>query len=137
MNNRGGTMIEAALVFPLIILTIMAMISILMFLFEDAASQAGLHQVIRTEAGRKTGTFHGQSGSYNISIELGFQGIHTVMIGKTTVTFDGSGILPRTVNKPLLGHQYLTDERKYVRYIDLFTLEEKEDGDQRSQEQQN
>lgn len=130
MNNKGGSMIEAALVFPVIILTLMGMIAILMFLFEDAAGQAGLHLVIRTEAGRKTGTFHGQPGSTNVSYDRGIRGVHSVINGKTSVTFEGAGILPRVVHKPLAAYQYLTDERKYARYIDFFTLEEEKDGDQ-------
>jgi hypothetical protein len=129
MNQKGGAMVEAALVFPIIILAIMAIIAILMFLFEEAASQAELHLVLRTEAGRQTGTFHGREGSSSVSVDKGIKGIHIVMNGRSSVTFEGTGILPRGFHKPITGYLHLIDERKYVRYIDFFTLEEKEDGD--------
>jgi hypothetical protein len=129
MNQKGGTMVEAALVFPIIILSLMTIIAILMFLFEEAAAQAELHLVLRTESGRQNGTFHGKSGSTNVMIDSGFKGIHKVMNGKSSVTFDEIKILPRGFDKPLTGYQHLTDERKYSRYIDFFTLEEMDDGD--------
>lgn len=135
MNKKGGTMVEASLVFPLIILTLMAMIAILIFLFKDAAGQAELHLVIRTEAGSETGTFHGQPGSSNVSVHSGMKGIHRVMDGNTTVMFQGLGIITRNFHKPIAGYQYLTDERKYVRYIDFFKSEEKEEGEQMENEE--
>jgi len=129
MNKKGGAMVEAALVFPVIILTLMTMIAILMFLFEEAAGQAGLHLVIRTEAGRETGTFHGQSGSSSVEVDRGIKGIHSVMNGRASVTFEGAGILQNPYQKSILGYQHLTDERKYARYFDLFAKEEKNAGE--------
>jgi len=129
MNQKGGAMIEAALVFPMIILALMAVITILMFLFEEAATQAEVHLVIRTEAGRQTGTFHGQPGSSSITIDKSIQGIQSIMKGSTMVTFEGSGMLSEAFRKPINGYQHLTDERKYVRYMDFFTGGHAEDGD--------
>lgn len=129
MNQKGSTIVEASLVFPIIILSIMAMIAILMFLFEEAAAQAELHLVIRTEAGRQTGTFHGSSGSSTVSVGRGFYGIHSVMNGKSSVTFEEIEILPLPVHKSLVAYQHLIDERKYARYIDFFTMKEKKDED--------
>ena len=129
MNKKGGTMIEAALVFPLIILSLMGIIGILMFLVEDAAGQAGLHQVLRSEAGTKTNTYLGHQGLSKAAVGEEFRGIYCVVTGKVSIAFDGSGILSRSFRKPLMGYQYLTDERKYARYIDLFNLEDKYDKD--------
>lgn len=129
MNQKGGAMVEAALVFPIIILSLMTIIGILMYLFKEAAAQAELHLVIRTEAGLYTGTFHGKPGSSSIIVDRSFKGYHRVMNGKSFVTFDATKILPRTFRKPITGYQHLTDERKYCRYIDFFTLEEKYEGD--------
>lgn len=136
MNKKGGTVVEATLVLPVIILSLMGIIGILMFLFEDAASQANLHSVIRTEAGRETGTFHGQAGSYSVTVDRSIKGIHSVMKGESTVTYHGAGMISRTFEKSLTGYQYLTDERKYVRYVDFFSLEELGYGDQTDQSNQ-
>lgn len=134
MNKKGGTMIEAALVFPLIILTLMAIIGILMFLFEAAAAQAELHQAIRTEAGHETGTYHGQPGSTAVATDRGMRGIYSVMNGKSSTFFQGTGLLQRSFSEPLWDYQYLTDERKYARAIDFFLLEDKNDGQQSKKE---
>lgn len=122
-------MVEATLVFPIIILSLMAIIGILMFLFEQAAAQAELHLVLRTEVGRQTGTFLGKQGSTNVSLDKGFKGIHSVIKGRTAVTFADTTLLIRGFRKPMTGYQHMTDERKYVRYIDFFAPEEKENGD--------
>jgi hypothetical protein len=124
MNNRGGTMVEAAVVFPIIILSLMTIIAILTFLFEEAAAQAELHLVLRTETGRQNGTFHGKAGSSSVMVANGFKGIHKVMNGTSSVTFDEIQLLPRGFNKPITGYQHVVDERKYSRYIDIFSQEE-------------
>ncbi len=127
MNRKGGAMVEAALVFPIIVLSLMAIIAIMIFLFEEAASQAELHLVLRTEVGRQTGTFHGKTGSSNVSIRRGIMGIHSIINGTSSVTFEETRILPREVRKPLTGYLHLVDERKYARYMDFFQTEEIED----------
>lgn len=120
MNNKGSTIVEAALVFPIILLSLMTLISILMFLFEDSAAQADLHTVIRREAGKETGTFISHSGSSRVVVYDGIRGIYRVMNGSSSATFEGGGILSRSFQKPVTGYLYMTDERKYARYIDFF-----------------
>jgi hypothetical protein len=129
MNKRGGTMIEAAVVFPLVILSLMGIICILMFLVEDATGQAGLHQALRWEAGAKTGNYLGPEGSSKAAVGEEFRGMYHVVSGKASIAFEGSGILSRSFRKSLTGYQYLTDERKYAQYIDLFNLEDNHDED--------
>lgn len=123
MNTKGSAMVEATLVFPIIILTLMALLSIMMYLFEDTASQTDLHNALRSAAGQKTGTYIGSQGSSRVSLDTDFEGIYRVMRGRTTVTFEGDRLLQRSFQKPMSAYLYLTDERKYVRIIDLFEAE--------------
>ena len=126
MNKKGNTIVEAALVFPVILLSLMTVISILIFLFHDAASQADLHTEIRSEVGKTTGTFSSRSGSSRVEIDFGFRGISRVMNGSTYVTFEKTEIISRWIKKPIYGFVHVIDERKYARYIDLFQIEENE-----------
>jgi hypothetical protein len=121
MNRKGGAMIEAALVLPLVILSIFAIIGILMFLFEEAAAQADLHGGIRFDAGKQTGTYHGWTRSQKVVAERGFRGVYPVVEGTSSVVFEGAKILPGPVKKPLQAHIYIVDERKYIRYVDFFS----------------
>ena len=121
MNRKGGAMIEAAVVLPLVILSIFAIIGILMFLFEEAAAQADLHGAIRFDAGKQTGTYHGLTRSQKVLAERGFCGVFPVVEGTSSVVFEGAEILPGPIRKPLQGHIYIVDERKYVRYVDFFS----------------
>lgn len=126
MNTKGGAMVEATVVFPIIILTLMSLISIMMFLFEDAASQADLHNALRCAAGQKTGTYFGSPGSSRVSMDTDYEGIYRVMKGRTTVMFEGDHLLRRSFQKPMAAYLYLTDERKYARIFDFFAAEEQE-----------
>jgi len=130
MDRKGSAMVEATIILPFIVLCIMTIIAILMFIFEEAAASANLHQAIRTESGELTGTFHGNAGSSNVELHRGFRGIYPVLNGKTTAIFEGAWILPKPMQKTFYGNGYLTDERKYARYIDFFSLEDDTDEDQ-------
>lgn len=130
MNRKGSTMVEAALVFPVVLLTLIALIKIQLFLYEDAATLADLHQAIRYEAGCDTGTFKGKPGSSNVASKSGFDGIYRVMRVETWMTFEGNFMLHRTIHKKQTGQLFLIDERKYARYVDFFNMKEKTDPDE-------
>ena len=49
-------MVEAAIVFPVVILVVMTVVYILISLYMDAAEAAGIHFALRYEAGIKTDT---------------------------------------------------------------------------------
>jgi hypothetical protein len=129
MDRKGGALVEATLVFPVVLLSLMASVGTLMFLYEDAASQADLHQAIRYQAGRETDTYIGQPGSSQVLSKIGVEGIYRVLHGETTLEFEGTFLSPRSFLKTQQGRMFLTDERKHARIIDFFTVEEKRDAD--------
>lgn len=130
MNRRGSAILEATLVFPVLLFAMMALIGIQIFLFKDASSQATLHQTVRTEAGRETHTYEGQPGSTQVVCKEGFEGIIRVMRGENIASFDGSFALIRNVQKTQKARLYLTDERKYARLADFFFSKDSKDDDE-------
>lgn len=120
MNKKGTTMVEAAVVFPLVILVIMAVIYILIFLFQQAETQSKMHIALRKESGilSKTVVYQMRIDEkypiYKKSKQVCFQG---------ELHFRKRGIL-KSLDKPISAYGYIVDEREYVRYLDLVKQKE-------------
>lgn len=56
MNKKGAAMVEAAVVFPLVILAVISVICILIFLYNGVEMQCKMHMALRAEAGEVTET---------------------------------------------------------------------------------
>ncbi|HWQ77682.1 MAG TPA: TadE family protein [Anaerovoracaceae bacterium] len=57
-NNRGAAMVEAAMIFPLVIAGIMAVIYIVISLYLSLSLQTSLHLALRRECGELSGTVY-------------------------------------------------------------------------------
>lgn len=54
-TKRGTYLIEAAVVFPIVILTVLTVILIVMYFYDCSASQSNMHILLRQEAGIASG----------------------------------------------------------------------------------
>ena len=54
LNKKGSYVIEAAVVLPVIMLSVITAILIIMFFYTQMTEQCRLHEVLRAEAGRMT-----------------------------------------------------------------------------------
>ncbi len=123
MNKKGSTMVESALVFPLVVLSLVAIIMILVFLLSENVVRVEAHHAIRVECGERTGTYIGESKNTDVTIVRKQNGVFSILEGTQNVHFNGSGILEGAYNKSVCGFQHLLDEQKYIRYADLFISE--------------
>ena len=55
-NKKGTAMVEAALVFPIVILSVCGVIYMLIFFYETAETRAAMHTVLKAESGKTTHT---------------------------------------------------------------------------------
>lgn len=55
-NSKGTTMVEAAIILPLVILSVMALIYLLINIYSTVALQSHMHLLIREESSVKSGT---------------------------------------------------------------------------------
>ncbi|MEG0156344.1 MAG: pilus assembly protein, partial [Anaerovoracaceae bacterium] len=55
-NKKGSSMVEATIVFPLVILVVMAVILILAFLYNEVATSTKSHLALTEAMGRETET---------------------------------------------------------------------------------
>lgn len=120
-EDSGSTMVEAAVVFPLVILTLAMMLSFLVYLFDETASCAQLRRAVVEEAGRTAGTVtlcreECPASSVNETVYH----LHPCEEGEQTVTFRSRmpGVADRSA--VMSAHQYICNEKTQIRLWDLF-----------------
>lgn len=119
-SRRGSTMIEATMVLPLLILSVITCVLICMFFYDTTITQCKLHQALRCEAGRVTGQTtnlnppHYDAGKLSLT-ESPLDIIRTVT-GKEHTDMIHQGILRNRVSANMESTWYAADGVKYVRY---------------------
>ncbi len=116
-------MVEAALVFPLIILTVLALIHMLVFLYQQTELRARMHIALRAESGQVTQTVE-YITKVNASYPIDHRGGQVFYA--SSVEFSKKGILNRRT-KELSAHKYADDEAMFVRMVDLAQIKEQAD----------
>ncbi len=123
-SKKGSYIMEAAIVLPVIILTVITVILVLMFFYSQALSQSRMHLEMRAEAGRVTGKTIYRYDSYGREQNVGelyseesLTG--SKVYGKKYVMMQHRGILEKKGVFIIQGTCHGTDGAKYVRYHDF------------------
>ena len=114
-------MVEAAVVLPLVILTVAMMLSFMVYLFEETISCAQLRRAVIREAGRTAGTVSlYQDDSLSQTVSETVYHLHPCEEGEQTVTFRSRmpGVAGRSA--VMSAHQYIYNEKTQIRLWDLF-----------------
>lgn len=121
-REKGSAMVEAAILFPLVLLTLAALVVILVMLYEEAAQSAGLHRQLLWESGASTKVFQPDAGppeSPEADTALGLFGVHPVREGFTLLERHGFALLAAAPPFRSEGRAYLLDEQKYLMLKEL------------------
>lgn len=108
-------MVEAALIFPMVILTVTALIYILLFFYQMTDTRAKMHIALRSESGKINETVFYEKDPeepfpiYRKGEELNSYGV---------ICFTQEGILKRQ-KKELSARKFLIDEVRNIRLADL------------------
>lgn len=115
MNKKGTAIVEAAVIFPVVILTVTGMIWIMIFFYNQVAVQADMHICLSREAGEANGT-----KEYLLPIKQEYaihrQGIRVSYAGDAV--FMQKGLLDQA-KKHLWGDHYIVRGKTVVRTTDL------------------
>lgn len=117
-------MVEAAMVFPLVILTVMALISMMVFFYQQTETRARMHIALRAESGKASKTVEYLTKAeavypiYKKSGQMHCQG---------TMSFFTNGLLNER-EKGLSASKYIDRETNFIRYVDLIRQKENRDG---------
>ena len=120
LDRKGTAMVEAALVFPLVILSVAAVITIMIFLFEEDASTARVHIAANARMGKETETVKVMKNVPNkINVESGYKILGKCWIAEDELVFRGNGLLDKNFSKDKESYVYETDEKQYIRIVDF------------------
>jgi hypothetical protein len=116
----GTTMVEAAVVFPLVILSVAAVICILLFLFDETVTHARLHAAVRAASGKGTETvlvYRNVPGVIRTFADR--RGMRPVQRAEETAAARGGGLLPRRLQKRIGSSAYEVNEKRFIRNVDF------------------
>ena len=114
-------MVEAATVFPIVVLTLMLLIYGMIYLFDETAASSAVRRAVVREAGRQTGTVTMyEAGALGVPVSAGIYGVRPSAEAEKTVVFRSRmpGVAGRS--KTLSAHQYVYNEKTEIRLWDLF-----------------
>lgn len=118
-------MVEAALVFPIVILSVCGVIYMLIFFYETAETRAAMHTVLKAESGKTT---HTVTYLTPISTDFSVYRKNRKLYCETERKFSPAGILGEQT-KRMRAEKYIDDEAQRIRYLDLVEKKEKQKGE--------
>lgn len=124
MNKKGGAIVEAALVFPVMILTIVAVLCMLVYFWGQINAHAAMHTDLRAESGRICDNFQYVDHESEVSFYRSVQGIYSY----DTVQLKKQGILKER-KKEIQARKYLIDEVQLIWITDLMKKKENSNGE--------
>lgn len=120
-ERNGSTMVEAAVVFPIVILSLTVLIYGMLYLFDETAASSAVRRAVIREAGRKAGTVtmynEGVSG---VPVSSAVYGIRPCAAGEKTVVMKNRMPGVAGYRKTMSAHQYIFNEKTEIRLWDLF-----------------
>ncbi len=120
MNKKGNSMVEATLVFPLIILVIGTIILFFVFLYQQVDAQVNHNIYLTRLSGEDTGTMEVNLAHQEVSYEENYVGLLPVYKTSEELRKENSGFIIPYFFQKIDSRTYKIDERKYIRYLDVF-----------------
>lgn len=120
-SKRGNYIVEAAIVFPVVIMVMITAVLIIMFFFSQMTEKSRLHIAVRHEAGVLTEqTYCIEPAVVSDAEILPVNELkNKALVGKKNVFINNSGVLSNVEPYKIEGSCYLVDGCKYVRYCNL------------------
>ncbi|MDR2770492.1 MAG: hypothetical protein LBB57_00480 [Clostridiales Family XIII bacterium] len=131
-NKRGTTLVEAAIVFPLVIASVMAVIYLMINLYSFTALRASLHVALRAEADAETGLtealladgrvydrYRLAAERRGIFAERRRKGLNSYVSAEESKQYRGNAMITEGVTRKHFGRVYILDEVSVVRNLSL------------------
>ena len=116
-------MVEASMVLPLLILSVITCLLVSMFFYDTTLRQCQLHQALRCEAADLTGeTINLHPPAYDrdsLEIKVSRQGVFHTVSGKEHTAMIHQGILHSRVSAETQSLWHASDGVAYVRYCTI------------------
>lgn len=118
-------MVEAALIFPLMILSVMALIYMLLYFYQLTEIRTEMHIALRAESGRISETvFYEKEPKEPFPVYRKTDHLYS----SGTLTFTETGLL-KAGKKNMYARKYTIDEAEFIRLMDLLKGEKKDEDE--------
>lgn len=137
LNKKGSAMVEAAIIYPLVIGTVMAVVYIIINMYTSSACKAHLNMELRKEAMRlsETGEIISVEGGFTandkysarafgkkVSIVQRWENGRKRLYGGFENSYSGNSLL-KGVKREHNAEIWLADEKQYIREVDFVSRE--------------
>ena len=115
MNKKGSAIVEAAMVFPVVILAVMSVIGALVYFYVQIGEQVEMHMVLRSESGAICENLYYSEGNVDDRAVYRKNG---KLYCYGTVQRDRKWLMPEA-EKQLYAEKYILDDTLVIRTADL------------------
>ena len=124
VNKKGSYIMEAAVVLPVIMLTVITCVLIIMYFYSSMSEQCSLHTELRKEAGLLTGNTEylyniRESQSEDRDIYVRVHGFGGTVYGKKYIIMQKKGVMSRKGVFAAEGSSCAADAPEFVRYCNF------------------
>lgn len=114
MNKKGGAMVESVMVLPVVVLSVVALISIMTYFYVQLSQRVDMHIMLRAECGEVCKNIY-----YGNQVDGPFPAYKKAqqLYSEGDLHFSNEGILENR-KKNISARKYLIDETKFVRMTD-------------------
>jgi hypothetical protein len=114
-NKRGSTLVEAAMIFPLVIAGVMAVLYIIISLYLSLSLQSSLHVSIRKECGELSETVYGIEEASEYPVTNVMIGLRPAIVIEQEQKYRIRGLFKDEISKKEKGRGYIINEADIIR----------------------
>lgn len=108
-------MVEASMIFPLVIAGVIAVIYIIMGLYNSMALQTALHLSLRDQCGQLSDTIYREESFKPYEVSQDFYQLRPILAIEETQEHKTSKIFTQRIQRTEKGRSYVIDEAEFVR----------------------
>ncbi|HVI42564.1 MAG TPA: hypothetical protein VM577_18070 [Anaerovoracaceae bacterium] len=112
-------MVEASMIFPLVIAGVMAVLYIVISLYLSLSLQTSLHLALRKDSGELSQTVYRLEEVKNFQSEIDRVGIRSVVIMEEEREYKINTLFKGSVTRKEEGRSYVIDEAELIRVLSL------------------
>ncbi len=115
-NEEGSSMVEAAVVLPIVLLTLVAMLYLMVFMLEQVTASSLAQVTATTKAGARVGNYEVMEGrSLDVGTSGTWTGVRKSINVEKTVALSPAGLLHQSHSTTLSASTYAIDEQFEIR----------------------
>jgi len=108
-------MVEAAMIFPIVVAAVMAVLYILIGMFSSLSLQSSIHLALRNECGQSTQTVYRLEEFNEFTYEKDTNSLRSILSIEEKKEYEIKGIFKSKTNRTENGREYLVNEADIIR----------------------